>query len=101
MRAALQNNNIPRRPTRRSIPKCRYLNVTPIIKSIKIKNTTLDPLVPYGCNETVYIPIINQNVTVLMFTDTDGDQIPDVVESMLSNASHFLDFYNFTHKQDL
>ena len=72
MRAALQNNNIPRR----SIPKCRYLNVTPISKSIKIKNTTLDPLVPYANSTGVW-------------TDTDEDGIPDVVEAMLSNTSYW------------
>ncbi len=33
-------------------------------------------------------------------SDTDGDHIPDAVESMLNNASHFLKFYNFTHRDE-
>ena len=46
------------------------------------------PLIPYSYNDS------SGN---FHWSDVDSDGIPDVVEAMLSNASYFLTFYNFTH----
>ncbi len=41
--------------------------------------------------------LINNSIP---YSYNSSDGIPDVVEAMLSNASYFLTFYNFTHKDD-
>ncbi len=63
---------------------------TPIGVMRDISPDELDPLIPYGYNSS----------DGFHWSDVDSDGIPDVVEAMLSNASYFLSFYNFTHKDD-
>ena len=63
---------------------------TPISVMRDISPDELDPLIPYGYNSS----------DGFHWSDVDSDGIPDIVESMLSNASYFLAFYNFTHKDD-
>jgi len=63
---------------------------TPISEMRTVDSPYLDPLIPYGYNST----------EGMEWSDVDDDGIPDVVENLLSNSSRFLDFYNFTHKDD-
>ncbi len=63
---------------------------TPISVMRDISPDELDPLIPYGYNSS----------DGFHWSDVDSDGIPDAVEAKLSNASYFLAFYNFTHKDD-